>query len=136
MLIGEISKRSGLSRDTIRYYEKRGLISAVASKSPFNNYKNYDESVLQKLNLIKQSKSLGFTLKEIAELSALAEEELASCIIFKEKVENKLKTIDYKINELQTMKRDILIKMDAAKELCNNSLDSGNCGVLVEMQRI
>ena len=67
MLIGELSKRTGFSHDTIRFYEKKGLIETNKKDRRGNNYKEYTETVYNKLVLIKTVKELGFTLNEIDE---------------------------------------------------------------------
>ena len=53
MLIGELSKACGLSRDTIRFYEKHGLIAVGKRERRFNNYKEYSEETLKRLLSIK-----------------------------------------------------------------------------------
>src|SRR3989338_1716476 len=68
MLIGELSKRTGLTKDTIRFYEKQGLIPEARKIHTFNNYKEYTEETLNRLLTIKKVKSFGFTLNESAEL--------------------------------------------------------------------
>ena len=55
MLIGEICKKTELSRDTIRFYEKKGLIKVKQTESEFNNYKDYTEQNLRRLLLIRAS---------------------------------------------------------------------------------
>ena len=68
MLISELSRSSGFSKDTIRYYEKIGLIELPKHARRDNNYKDYPQSVLHTLNTIKRLKDLGFTLEEIREI--------------------------------------------------------------------
>lgn len=63
MKIAEFEKRVGLSRDTLRYYEKKGLISPP--KRDANGYRYYDEIQRQELAFINKGKTIGFTLKEI-----------------------------------------------------------------------
>ncbi len=65
MLIGELSKRTGLSKDTIRFYEKMGLVVACDRQAGTRQYKEFGEDTVQRLLLINQGKALGFTLKEI-----------------------------------------------------------------------
>lgn len=65
MQIGELSIKSGFSRDTIRYYEKVGLFQSTLREE--NNYRIYDDRSIVILKLIKRCKTLGFTLKEINE---------------------------------------------------------------------
>ena len=62
MLIGELSKQSGLSRDTIRFYEKQRLIEVGLKERRFNIYKEYSQDTLQRLLHIKRIKGFGFTL--------------------------------------------------------------------------
>ena len=70
MMIGELSKKSETGIETIRYYEREGLI-APASRKP-SGYRNYDPSdALSRLRFIKRAKELGFSLKEIRELLSL-----------------------------------------------------------------
>lgn len=68
MLIGELAKASGFSRDTIRYYEKIGLIEVPKGARRDNNYRDYPVEVLHVLIAIRNLKQLGFTLEEIREI--------------------------------------------------------------------
>lgn len=65
MRIGELSKRTSLSRDTIRLYERSGLISSVPSKSSSNNYRDYPDETALTLELIGEAQAAGFTLAEL-----------------------------------------------------------------------
>lgn len=66
MLISKLSKRTGLSIYTLRYYENDGLFSGTANeKVKTNNNKHYPESLIEKIELIKEAKEIGFTLSEI-----------------------------------------------------------------------
>lgn len=105
MLIGELSKRTGLTRDTIRFYEKQGLIMAQPNDVGFNSYKNYTEDIYKRLTIIKRIKGFGFTLKETADLLDLIELNQASCKTVSKQVEEKISVIDQKILELQQIKR-------------------------------
>jgi MerR family Zn(II)-responsive transcriptional regulator of zntA len=64
MRIGELAKRSGMSRDTIRFYERKGILGAPA-RSPKSGYRSYSERSLAALRRIRYAKGLGFTLAEI-----------------------------------------------------------------------
>jgi MerR family Zn(II)-responsive transcriptional regulator of zntA len=69
MLISELSKRTGLSIHTLRYYENYGLFKGTTDESvKTNNYKHYSESLVEKIELIKEAKEIGFTLSEIKKL--------------------------------------------------------------------
>ncbi len=102
MLIGELSSISGLSRDTIRWYEKIGLIKNECTSRDHNNYRVYDDEALHQLMLIKQSKFFGFSLKEIREMLTLVELENLTCNSLQPLIDSKLNSIDQKIQQLQT----------------------------------
>jgi MerR family transcriptional regulator, copper efflux regulator len=67
MLIGKLAKESGLSIDTIRFYEKKGLIDSALIKRRSNNYREYSDDSVERLGLVQLFKRLGFTLAEIKE---------------------------------------------------------------------
>lgn len=101
MQIGELAQTTGLSRDTLRFYEKRGFIRA--HRRP-NGYRHYPPETVQLLEFIAMAKSLGFTLAEIeAELPALADagisQDRISAIL-----ETKIAAIDGRINDLRAMR--------------------------------
>jgi len=127
MLIGEISKKTQLSRDTIRFYEKKGLIRVQPSISEFNNYKNYTQENLHQLRLIKKAKNFGFTLNEIAELLELVKLNEANCSLFQTKVMAKIEDLDRKIQELMEMKSLIYMRLQEAQISCKNLEENENC---------
>ncbi len=106
MLINELSKRTGFTAHTIRFYEKSGLIKGKRLENvKSNNYFHYDEETVEKLKLIKGAKSIGFTISEIASLidawynkKLSAEDKLSVC-------DEKLLSIENKIKELKQMQK-------------------------------
>jgi len=91
--IGELSKHSGLSRDTIRWYEKVGLLKSDLIPRDGNNYRSYNAEALNKLALIQQSKSFGFSLDEIKELLSLIDNQVLDCDAFAPMIHSKLESI-------------------------------------------
>lgn len=73
MRIGELAKQSSVSRDTIRLYERHGLISSRPSGSPSNNYRIYPDEAALTLELIREAKAAGFTLAELRQFIATLE---------------------------------------------------------------
>ena len=71
MRIGELCAKTGLSKETVRYYERQGLLENISQPNRSNNYKVYSAVDLQRLNMIKHAKMLGFTLAEISEVLAV-----------------------------------------------------------------
>ncbi|NOY65669.1 MAG: heavy metal-responsive transcriptional regulator [Nitrospirae bacterium] len=101
--IGHLSEVSHISIDTIRYYEKLGLLAPATRKS--SGYRLYSEDTVQRLRFIKNAKSLGFTLKEIRGLLRLKyDPNDTACHEVRKKVEEKLNEINEKIKILQGMK--------------------------------
>lgn len=97
MLIGELSRLTGLSRDTIRFYEKQGLIKVRRRERRVNNYKEYSDAILRRLLLLIKIKSYGFTLNESAVIISLLDANLASCDRISKVADQKIGVIDKKI---------------------------------------
>lgn len=69
MLVNELSKKTGLSIHTIRYYENLGMIKGLADeKVTSNNYKHYDANTIERLEIIIEAREVGFTLAEIKKI--------------------------------------------------------------------
>ena len=104
MLIGEVATTSGISKDTIRFYEKIGLISAGERQAGSRTYKEFDPSVLNRLSFIQKAKRLGFTLNEIKQgLDSWQSGELS----YAEKIEiiqEKMAHIDEQVEQLLSIK--------------------------------
>jgi len=131
MLIGEVVKKTGFSRDTIRFYEKKGLLTVGRTDSEWNNYKEYDDQALLRLLLIKKCKGFGFTLNEIREILDLIDVEKATCKTMTGMVKKKLSDIDYKIRELIQLKKMIEEQFEASGKICKTKIEKEpNCGVL------
>lgn len=107
MLIGELAKASGLSRDTIRFYEKRRLIAAGKRERRFNNYKEYTEETLKRLLSIKRLKSFGFTLNEVAGLLEKSDDGHATCEEVSCTIDEKILLISQKIKELEKVRSQL-----------------------------
>lgn len=116
MLIGELAKKSGLPIDTIRFYEKKGLIDSDLIKRRSNNYRDYSEVSLERLMLIQQAKRLGFTLVEIQEWIKDFESEQLTVDQKQIILGRKLEQIEERIDELKMMKIYLLEKLARLRE--------------------
>jgi hypothetical protein len=120
MLINELSKKTGVSTHTIRFYEKSGLIEGKQDKNiKTNNYFHYDVVTIEKLEFINDAKSLGFTIKEIGQIiNAWYNRKYTK----KQKLEilnDKLKSLEQKMKEVREMKKQILqFKDDVLNDRC------------------
>ncbi|WP_214662628.1 MerR family transcriptional regulator [Amazonocrinis nigriterrae] len=119
MLIGELSKKTGLSKDTIRFYEKLGLITASDRQAGTRLYKEYSPETVERLLMINQGKGLGFTLREIKQLlnewgdGTLSKRDQIRIIERKvEEIAEKMRQLDtiktYLVNKLSKLNQEIL----------------------------
>lgn len=105
-LISQMAKRSDTPVHTIRYYERYGLFKGKKdTQTTSNNYTWYDEEVLDKLELIKEAKAIGFSLAEIKKLVDAWYGKRLSVEKKKEILLTKSKEIDDKIAHLKNMKK-------------------------------
>lgn len=127
MKIGELSSRSGLSVDTIRFYEKQGL--RPPPRRTDANSRMYDADTPRRLIFIRKARDLGFTLQEIGQLLALSEDGHAGAGDVKERAQAKLGDLDRKIAEMQEMRRS-LEKLVGA---CSGRGTSQECPILAAL---
>ena len=116
MLIGELVERSGLTKDTIRFYEKKGLIALDKKSRRENNYKEYPERLLEKLLLIRRLKDMGFTLNEVDTFLDIWRAEDASCKNLKRLLEVKITLVNEQIQRLKSLKT----RLNGSLAKCNN----------------
>jgi MerR family transcriptional regulator, copper efflux regulator len=106
MLINELSKKTGVTPHTIRYYEKYGLIKGKRKEEvKSNNYFHYDDEVVYKLELIRDAKTIGFTLSEIKHLIDAWYNKKFTVAKKLSILDEKLVSIDEKIKQLKEMKK-------------------------------
>jgi MerR family copper efflux transcriptional regulator len=111
MRIGELSDTTGLSVDTIRFYEKRGLLTEKHFCRKDNNYRDYAETAVARLVLIRQGQMVGLTLAEIAHFIEAWEMDTLTARQKIEFFEHKIEQVDAKIAELERTKTDIRAKI-------------------------
>jgi len=130
MLIGELVQKSGLSKDTIRFYEKQKLIQVNRKERRSNNYKEYSEEILTKLLTIKTLKSFGFTLTECSDVLDLIEEKNATCENIADKIASKVSLLDQKISEMIQIRKQLLNASIQCKKGCISENPSLQCDLL------
>jgi Cu(I)-responsive transcriptional regulator len=104
MNIGAAARQSELPPKTIRYYEEIGL---VAPDRAYNGYRDYGDADIHKLRFIQRARSLGFSIDECRQLMALYEDRSRASRDVKALAKAKLKDIDRKLVELQSMRRTL-----------------------------
>ena len=101
--IGKLARIADVSSDTLRYYEREGLIEP-AGKSPAG-YRLYDQDSARRLRFIKQAQHCGFTLAEIRELLVLRRRDAACCGDVRKRAIEKKRQLESKIRSMRAMSK-------------------------------
>ena len=120
--IGEVAQRSGVGIDTVRYYERSGLLPRAPRLA--SGYRDYPVDTIARLRFIRRAKGLGFTLDEIAELLALSGRRDVKSV--KSAAQARLKTIEQKIAELKRIRAGLRKLVEA----CPGHGDPAHCPIL------
>lgn len=110
MKIGELSKQTNVSRDTIRFYENKGLLTDISRPYEWNNYKDYGVSNVKRIQIIKYLQRFSFTLSECKVLLDERDTSPNKCVDKNSAFKKKLKLIEKQISELKQT-RDALIDL-------------------------
>lgn len=124
MTIGQLARRAEVGIETVRFYERQGLLETPARKD--SGYRQYDESVVARLRFIKRAKELGFSLKEIKELLALRVDPSTTCAEVRSRAKTKIADVEEKIQALQRIK-NALLELTAA---CRGRGPTSECPIL------
>jgi MerR family mercuric resistance operon transcriptional regulator len=124
LTIGQVARRAGIGVETVRFYERQGLLAQPARRA--SGYRQYDEGVVARLRFVKRAKELGFTLKEIAELLALRLDPDTTCVEIRQRAQAKLADIEARIRDLQKI-RQALLGLTAS---CTGSGPTSACPIL------
>lgn len=111
MKIGELARRSGVGIDTVRYYEREGLLPKA--KRLASGYRTYDDSDLRRLEFVRRSKALGFTLPEIRELLALSANVGQDMATMRTAALQKLADVNTKLLELSRIRDGLAVLIDS-----------------------
>jgi len=130
MRIGELSTKSNVAVETLRYYEKRGLIESPLRGG--NGYRDYSSKAVDHLRFIARAKQAGFSLKECKELlSIFATKEQRTCQDVKSIADHKLDEINHKMCELKEMQTMLHRISDAC---CGGDESAMNCTILEALE--
>ena len=124
LTIGQLAKKSHVKVPTVRYYERRRLMPEPPRRE--SGYRQYSRDDVLRIQFIKHSQGLGFTLKEIQDLLTLRANPVTTCADVKRRTEAKIADIEEKIQALQRMKQ-------ALKKLsitCKGRGPIGECPIL------
>ena len=122
--IGEVANEAGVNIQTVRYYEKRGILKPA--KRITAGFRLYSPDTIQTLNFIKHSKDLGFTLEEIGELLNLRATTASRCQKVRKKAKTKLEDIREKLRVLKQMEKNL----KSLIQKCEKQETDTNCPII------
>jgi len=124
MTIGKIAERAGVGVETVRFYERKGLIERPRRRS--SGFRQYRPDAVRRIRFIKRAQEVGFTLNEINELLDLRLEPGSTCGDVKQRAQQKVEEIDQKLRGLRRMKRSLNEMIRA----CDGNADVNGCPIL------
>jgi MerR family mercuric resistance operon transcriptional regulator len=126
--IGELARQANVHVETLRYYERRGLIPKP--QRTVSNYRVYSPENLRRVKFIKQAQGLGFSLKEINKLLALRATPRARCADVRRYATHKIEDIDAKIRSLARMRKTLEKLLDE----CSSKGPVTHCPILESLE--
>jgi len=127
LTIGRVAKVAGVHVETIRYYQRRGLLTEP--DRPAGAFRHYAADIVARIHFIKRAQALGFTLDEVAELLRLS--EASACAETRELAAHKVALIDRKLADLAAM-REALAGLISQ---CDASQAHGACPIILTLAR-
>jgi Hg(II)-responsive transcriptional regulator len=121
---GEVATRAGVNIQTLRYYERRGLIPEPDRRT--SGYREYPPETVRMIRFIKRAQDLGFTLSEIEDLLRIRGDQTASCVEVRAAAKAKIDDVDLKIRSLRAMKRALAVLLSS----CTSDASARECPIL------
>lgn len=129
MTVGKFANTAEVNIETIRFYERKGLLPKPTRKD--SGYRLYSQEDVRRLQFIVHAKELGFSLTEIKELLELQVEAETNCEEVRQQTEVKIKDIEKKIADLRRI-HEVLVKLAAA---CRERGATGECPILEALEK-
>ena len=129
MKIGELAKLTGCSIQSIRYYEKEGLLNSILRSE--GNFRLYNDESVRQLIFIKRCRSLDISLSEINHLSSLKSIPEQNCNDVNKLFDKHLQQVDLKIEELEKLKNQLL----DLRNKCSDKHIVEDCGIIQELMQ-
>ncbi|MCY1271040.1 HTH-type transcriptional regulator ZntR [compost metagenome] len=129
MKIGELAKLTGCPVETIRYYEREGLLPEPARSE--GNYRQYDTAHAERLSFIRHCRSLDMTQDEIRILLGLRDRPEADCGTANRLIDEHLHHVEVRIAELQSLRQ----QLGELRARCAGTGNSEDCGILRELEQ-
>jgi len=124
LTIGKLAKKAGVNIETVRYYERRGLMQKPPRRE--SGYREYPLEAVKRIKFVRRAKELGFSLKEIMELLLLRVDPNTSSSEVKKRAATKIDDIEEKIGTLQRMKETLTRLVNR----CDGCRPTSECPIL------
>ncbi len=128
LTIGQLARAAGVGVETVRFYERRGLLPAPPRTR--SGYRQYPPETVERIRFIRRAQSIGFTLEEIRELLELRVDEVAACGAVEAKARAKLEQVHAKMEELARIEA----ALHALVEACRKREPTGECPILEALE--
>lgn len=129
MKIGELARRTGCTVETLRFYERRGLLEALSRSE--SNYRSFDESSVRRIQFIRHCRSLDMGLDEIIQLLATRDAVDADCGSVNTLIDRHIDQVTERITQLTILRNELL----QIRGRCNARSRSSDCAILRELSK-
>lgn len=130
LTIGQLARQAGVGVETIRFYEREGLI-AEPDRGPSSRYRQYPLQAVRRVRFIRHAKKLGFTLKEIRQLLELRVDPASTCADVRTRAREKIADIEERVASLERMK----FALERLAARCRGRGPTADCPILEELDR-
>jgi MerR family Zn(II)-responsive transcriptional regulator of zntA len=120
MQIGEVARRAGMAPSAIRFYEESGLLPEPERTA--SGYREYDQSVIDRLTFIKAGQGVGLTLNELRQVLMIRDRGEAPCRHVTELISTRIREVDERIRDLRLLRQDLTALAETAADF-----DPGDC---------
>jgi MerR family transcriptional regulator, copper efflux regulator len=122
--IGQLAKAAGVGVETVRFYERKGLLDVPARKD--SGYRQYDDAAVERLRFIRRAQQVGFTLKEIQDVLALRDDPDARRADVRERAAGKIADVDAKVRDLMAMRESLVSLLES----CEGDGPAAGCPII------
>lgn len=129
LTIGRLAKEAGVNLETVRFYERRGLLPRPPRSA--SGYRHFPADTARRLRFIRRAQELGFSLKEIGELLSLRVSRRTTSAAIRARAEAKIADIEAKIRTLESMKRTL----QKLTKVCDGCAPVAKCPILESLDR-
>lgn len=125
---GELARAAGVSTDTLRHYERKGVLSAPRRSA--NGYREYPPEALARVLLVRRALAFGFTLDELARVLRTRERGGVPCREVREMAAGKLSEVESRLRELRVLRGELRAILGEWDERLAGAADGGRAGLL------